>query len=326
MLRGSICATVMLTVLAATPLAVWGQPGADARAQARELAREGVFLLEEGRADVAVAKLEAAEKLFHAPTNVLYLARARRALGQHLEAHALYVEVLAEEVPSYAPEAFHKARRTAEAEAAELRAGLAAVSLRIREAPSEGTLVRLDGWQVPARALAHPIAVAPGAHRVDVEARGRVPASMTFVGIAGRLESLEIVLVGTPAATPAGPAAPAPAAEDASPSAALVAGATALGVGGAALVAGVITGAVTLSKAADIKERCQGQRCPVEEQDAAEEAKRFGDASTWLLVVGGAGVATGVVLLVLHATTDRGERETLGVGLSPTGLHVRKRF
>ena len=70
-----------------------------------------------------------------------------------------------------------------------------------------------------------------------------------------------------------------------------------LGVGGVGLVAGAITGAVTLSRAATLKQDCQNGRClPAA---GLETTKTLGDVSTASFIIGGAGIGLAVGALLV---------------------------
>jgi hypothetical protein len=313
--RRLAAATLALALLAG------GAPGAaqeDAdRDRARDLAKEGIALLEAGEAEAAAEKLEAAEQLFHAPTHLLYLARARTALGQLVEAHGLYVRILVEDIPNYAPLPFHKARASAASEAAELRARIATVRVRVRGAPAAGLLVELDGRSVQTALLAEPIAVAPGDHDIVIRAAGYQPAIRSFLATIGAVAEIDLGL--SPIVPPSDDALPPP--EPERSDALGIAGGVLLGVAGGALLGGAIAGAVTLQRASDIKDRCPDGVCPLEESGTVDEAMVVGNVSTALFVVGGAVGAAGIVLVALHASS--GDAATaLDLRVAPAGAVI----
>jgi len=86
----------------------------------------------------------------------------------------------------------------------------------------------------------------------------------------------------------------------------LVSTAIAFGMGGAALVGGVATGALSLRDVDAVKSRCSPSgHCLASDQANAAVAGRLADASTSLFVAGGAAVVTGIVLAVLHARSSK---------------------
>ncbi|WP_437502405.1 tetratricopeptide repeat protein [Sorangium sp. So ce1099] len=120
------CAFVV-TLLAAAP-ALAAEPPAGASADAQQLARtrahEGLKLYGADRWQEAFDAFQEADRLYHAPTLVLYMARCQRKLGNLEAARALYEQVLDEALPEDPPPAFLEARRDAETELAGVRAAL----------------------------------------------------------------------------------------------------------------------------------------------------------------------------------------------------------
>jgi hypothetical protein len=87
--------------------------------------------------------------------------------------------------------------------------------------------------------------------------------------------------------------------------ASVYAGATLLGLGGASLIAGVVTGSLAVVRTNEIDSICgSGDTCPksrrAEVEPLVEDATAFGNASTGTLVAGGVLAATGLVLVLLR--------------------------
>jgi len=102
-----------------------------------------------------------------------------------------------------------------------------------------------------------------------------------------------------------------------------------VGVGGAALLGGAITGGMALSVASDIKAKCPDGNCPDDKKGDVDKMDTLAATSTALLVVGGAVAATGAVLLILDATSEsKGSTEAASVQLAPlgAGLGLSGRF
>ena len=176
--RRSLALLVLLalTVVAPRPSA------ADVKDEARKLAMKGVALLDEGKAAEALSKLEAAEAKFHAPTHLLYMARAQRALGRAQAAHRTYAKILVEKIPNYAPDAFHKAQDDAKAEIVGLENDVATVEIELAGPRAETAEVAIDGEVLGPRLWTVPVAVAPGDHRVSARlGAGEVETTVTAV-------------------------------------------------------------------------------------------------------------------------------------------------
>ncbi len=93
----------------------------------------------------------------------------------------------------------------------------------------------------------------------------------------------------------------------------------ALGVGGAGLIAGGITGILALSAHSDLASKCGSAPCPPSEQSAVDSYNALGTVSTVGFVVGGVGVAASVVLLLLKPNLV----STSPAPASATGLQIR---
>ncbi|XXX74547.1 tetratricopeptide repeat protein [Sorangium sp. So ce134] len=253
------CAFAVTLLVAAPALAAKPPDSGSAEAQqlARTKAHEGLKLYGADRWEEAFEVFKEADRLYHAPTLVLYMARCQRKLGRLEAARDLYDQLLAEPLPEDPPAAFLDARKDAETELAAVRAAL--------EAPA-----------------------APPAPARDTPAPG---------GAEGGGGSL----------LPAG---------------------LAFGLGAVGIGVGAVTGLVSLSKVSDIKERCEGQRCPAELKGDADTATTLGHVSTVSFIVGAASAAAGVVLLVVRpggdaapdaagaaARAQRGVAWSAGVGL-----------
>jgi hypothetical protein len=103
-------------------VALASPPATSARDQALKQAKEGYELFERNHFEEAYERFRAADRLFHAPTVVIFEARCQQRLGKLTEAEALYVQLLDEPLPKDAPAQFVEAHRNAERELADLRA------------------------------------------------------------------------------------------------------------------------------------------------------------------------------------------------------------
>lgn len=101
-----------------------------------------------------------------------------------------------------------------------------------------------------------------------------------------------------------------------------------VGVGGAALVAGTITGLMALDKTSGIEDNCPGDICPPEYdlEGERDSASSLATATDVLLIGGGLIAATGVVLLFV--LDDDTEQQTLSAACTPAfcGAHFKGSF
>jgi hypothetical protein len=258
---------------------------------------------------------------------VLYLARARAKLGQLVAARDLYLRLKAEPLRPDMPAAFRTAKAEGAAELAALDPRLPRIRIVLRAAPAGKTpLVRVDAAAVDADALAEPVAVDPGEHTVAAAIDGSVVVKRR-VSVAEGAAVREVVLdLGSagprePATTePEGPK-PEPPAEQGSLAPALAA----FSVGAVGLGVGVATGVLSLAKVHDLKSVCPTNPCSPTYAGLADTARTLGNASTAGFVIGGAGVAAGVVLLVVRrSAAPPAPAPTVTVG--PGSLLVAGRF
>ncbi len=301
---------------------VMAQDDLDAkREQARPLALAGLELLNAGKNTEAIVKLEEAERIFHAPTHLLFIGRARRGQGELIGAYDTFVDILLEDIPNYAPKPFLKAKREAREEADALLTEIATVVIRVSGVPLDRLAVTIDGTPVRTERLAYPIGVTAGAHTIEATAEGTTPASQSIEVSAGQSPTVTLTLsaVATDLPTKGGQRAP----ESPFPVLATIM----LVLGGGALAAGAVTGALTLSKASDIKATCTGTVCPEDQQKDADDAKLLGTVSTAMFIGGGVLAATGIVLMIVDpfgdsASDAESASASLAVRLGPTHAAV----
>jgi hypothetical protein len=142
--------------------------------------------------------------------------------------------------------------------------------------------------------------VDPGAHVVKAEAPGYKPAQTSFqVADAGAAEA-KLTLEKAPETAPTPAAAPVEnkpvevntADKKSNKTFAIVA----LGVGGAGLAFGAVTGLLALGKHGDLSDKCPDGKCPNDVSGDVDSYKTMGTLSTVGFIVGGVGIAAGAVL------------------------------
>ncbi len=305
--------TVLIGAVACPAPAAEPEASEQDRDAARSLAKAGIALYQQSRHEEAISRLRSAEKLFHAPTHLLYMARAHAKLGRLVEAHQLYVDVVVEDIPNYAAPAFHKAQATAREELAALSGKVGGVIIAVTGAPLDQVEVMVDGTSVPVARLPHGVALDSGEHQIEARSAKTEPAQQSLQVAAGQgLVHLELVLQA-PATSASNPPPTAPTAPVAMPTPAPPAdppdhplftpGIITLAIGGAALAAGGITGGLTLAQASDIKATCNDTQCPPDQESEANSAKTLGHVSTTMFIVGGVAAATGIVLLLMPSSS-----------------------
>jgi hypothetical protein len=316
-----LCSVLLLAprlVLAQRPPAA---PAADPQDTARAMGREGIRLYNAGKWADAYEQFRRADLLYHAPTLVLYMANCQKALGKLVEARALYRRLADEPLPPSAPDQFRTAQATAREGLDDLKRRIPSLRVSLSGPAAAGAHVRVDGAPVAAAEIGQKD-LDPGEHTVEASADG-VPAVARTVHLQeGASVLVDLTLggdVGPLAAAPPLLPPPKPDVPEGKPRGSLVPAGIAFGIGAVGLGVGLATGLASMSKTSDLKSRCQGDLCPAADQGEASSARGLGNASTVGFVVAGAGLATGVVMLVLRSGGAKkeggaGVRAQVGLG------------
>lgn len=280
-------------------------PTATDRATARSLADEGYSALQDKRYAEAADRFSRADALVHAPTLTLDWARSLVGLGQLVEAQERYELIIREGIAPKTPQSWHRALSDAQTELAALKPRLAWVTITVTG--SNDARVTVDGVVVPPAAVGVRRPINPGAHDVTVVANGYLSGHKTVKLAEGEEGALAFALKLDPSqqAEPVVTAkAPAPAAapqETRSRAPAYIA----FGVAGAGLVVGGITGALWLGKSSTLHKECPDpNNCPQDQSETVSAYHTLGTISGAGFIVGVAGAATGITLLLLNRQAD----------------------
>jgi hypothetical protein len=181
-----------------------------------------------------------------------------------------------------------------------------------------------------------PVPIDPGEHVLEAAQPGKLPWK-TKITVDAKPGVTTVQVPALADAPVTGPLAQPPGTSTVPPPAGgsgwAIPGAAVMGVGGAALVVGVVTGVMSLSKMSDLKSKCPGfatMPCPGSLQDEGNNAGLLGNVSTAAIVVGGAAVVAGGVLLLVKrpaatpASASAGA--TWGVALGVGRIGVEGRF
>ncbi|MBI4705783.1 MAG: hypothetical protein HY744_32215 [Deltaproteobacteria bacterium] len=281
------------------------------RAQAQKLGGEALDLYDAGDYQAALAKFEQADRLTPAPTLKVRMARCLDKLGRLIDAAAQYREVIDFDLGPRALPVHRQAQEQAVKDLATLLEQTPSIEIRVRGPGADRAVVRLDGRELPAAALGKRQSLDPGSHRVEAQRGPAVVAKELQIDRGAREQ---VVLELGPLPVPARPTeAPRPP-PSSSPLPAL--GWAALGLGGAGLVAGTVTGALVLKKQASLEESCGGRQCLPEHHDDVDAFDRLRLSSGACFIAGGALVAAGAALLLLAPAGDE-PREHGWIGPCP---------
>lgn len=327
----AISSLVLGSLLLGAPRAASAQQPATAPApdgnKAVALAQEGRAAYEASRWDEAYEKFAAAHASAASPMFELYMARARRNGGKLVEARVIYTRVAGATLAADAPASWQQARTDAGAELAALMSQIPSLVVEVTGAPP-GTRVRIDARPVR---LGETVEVNPGEHVAVATHGGREVSTEVTVQAGQRGVRVSLAWDGAAAATRPSDATPTspPAEDDAGDEGSIVPGVITLAVGGAALGAGAIFGAMALGKDSDVTTACPAGACgPGVDVTAATDdqssAGTLADVSTVMFIAGGVLATAGVVLLVVRPGGDDGPETTAAV--TPSGLVVRGGF
>lgn len=289
---------------------------------ARQLYNQGTDLRDKGDLKGALEKLKAAHALGNTPITGVELCKTHAALVQPVEAREVCLGV--GRIPPLAGETARSqdARNEAAKIAEEMRAKIAIVRLHITGVPQgREPIVVVDGATVPLAALGEGRALDPGKHELSARI-GAGPETRSQIDLAPG-ESKDITLpVTAPAADAAPPPLPLPPsgrgydqqpAEPAHKSNGNGLATAGFIIGGIGVGIGAITGIVAISQKSSLDDKCTNKQCGVADHDALDTAKKWGNVSTAFFIVGGVGLATGLI-----ATLAAPSRST-GLGPPPPG-------
>jgi hypothetical protein len=331
--RLTALATVCLPLLLACPNAL-AQSDAD-RATARSLGQDGESALEAKDFKKAEDLFRRADRLVHAPTLSLGLARALAGAGKYVESQETYNRIIREGVFPGAPAPFQRAVDDAKKEVDAVSPKVAGATITVQGpggAEIANPSVLLDGVAVNAASLGVRRLVDPGSHVLKVSADGYKAQELHFQVNEGGSVTEPVTLEKDASAPPppttgtntTGAATPPPATTTTTSPPPPPAGGgshsssvlpiVAFGVGGAGLILGAITGGIALGDHSNLSTECPGGTCSsTQARSDLDGYHTMGLLSTVGFIVAGVGAATGVVLLVTQP------KETAG---SAGGLHV----
>lgn len=307
-----------------------------------QLFREGRALLGQGRVDEACERFRAALDLRRSPGTLLNVGKCLESQGQLLGARKAFEETAA--LASAEPDKA-KAEVWADASRQELEALTPRLPHLIIRAPAQapaetGLLVQLDG--APFRAFGDRQPLDPGSHRVVASAPGKLDFTRELTLAEGQSLELEIpalepvpsaeaaaapIVAAPPASVgdaPGATAAETSSAADASGSRVLPW--TLVGVGGAVLAGGIVTGLVAAHRASDLEDDCPNHVCEddLSQVDAAQNTAVVADIlmGTGLVLAG-----AGVTWLILTKDDDASATSfSAACHLDGCGATLRGRF
>ncbi|HTB76154.1 MAG TPA: hypothetical protein VK762_23060 [Polyangiaceae bacterium] len=329
---------LLLSLSTAFP-ALAQSPSPEDIAAARALGTEGTRLADAGDCNGAIGKLEAAEKLYHAPTTLDRLGECQVSVGRIVAGTENLNRVVRESLAANAPPVFAAAQKRAQKALTAALPRIGNLKIHVDGAPADKLTITVDGVAVPPALLDADRPTDPGSHEVSVAAPGYKTETTTVAVQEGGESAVQLKLEVDPSAVAAAPApaivvAPAspPGPTEAPPSkttdrSVAIAGFVAGGVG---LVVGSVFGILALGTKSTLDSKCISKTCPPDQQSNIDSLSTKATVSTVGFGVGIAGVALGAIFLGLSqhnsggSTTGKVEpprpRVSPWIGLGSAGL------
>ena len=324
-------------------------PSPEDIAAARGLGTAGVQLADAGDCAAAIPKLDAAEKLFHAPTTLERLGECEIKVGHLVVGTEDLNRVIREPLPPNAPPAFLAARQRAQGVLGPAVARIGKLHIHVAGPPADKVTVTVDDMGVPSALFDADRPTDPGAHQVKAVAAGFKTATADVSLQDGATATISLTLepdpnsvappvsTGVPAAAnPPGAAAssagapatapPPPAASSGGGNKGLAIGS--LVVGGVGVVVGSVFGVLALGSKSSLDSACPTKTtCPSSSQGTISSLGTNATVSTVGFGIGIVGVVVGAILLATSHGSDAqpapgtsSARLTPWLGLGAAGL------
>jgi hypothetical protein len=280
--------------IALTVAPVFAAPSAAEKETARAFMATGRDKRDTGDLPGALEAFKAADAIMHVPTTGLEVAKTQIALGQLVEGLDTLLSVARIPKAPDEPEPFTVARDEAAALVDKVTARIPTLSIVVQGMPAGMDLeVTVDGVAFPASAVKLPLRLDPGKRVVVVRAGTLTKQSKVELAEGeSRTETIDLSeakpVSAAPATTP-----PLPTTED-TPRPTSTLTHVGFAVGGAALIAGTVTGVISWSKTSSLKDDCRNGACPPAKHDELSSARSLATVSTIAFITAGVGVGVGL--------------------------------
>ncbi len=312
------------------------EPSAEDRATARALLDEGDALVQKNDFRAALDKYKTADEIMGVPTTGIALAQVQAKLLLLVEAADTAARVQRYPVKAGEPEAFTSARNLATALLDDVNARIPTLLIVVSGDMPAAISVKLDGHELSPSTRFLKRKTNPGAHEVVIEAPGK-RGTAAFELSEKDVRTVEVALEEEKPAAPAAPpkltvvVPPLVTPQEAPPAHVSPGVWIGLGVAGAGLVLGAITGGVALARNSTLTDP---KNCGPEKQCASDDAQaaldqsyRLANASTACFAVAGAGgIVALTAWLVTRTPKEPFRRDALEPLAAPGYLGVRGSF
>jgi hypothetical protein len=302
-----LCVAVALAV--ATPaFADPTPPSATQKETARGLMETGDAKFAAGDYPGALHAYRSADSIMGVPTTSFAVARALVHLNQLVEAADMLAKVRRYPHQKDEPAAYGRAR-TEGAELEEdllLRIPVVKVVL-VGPAKDTPVTITVDGDAVE-RAADQAIRVNPGKRVIAASAPGYFPASVNVDLEEKSNDTVRLELAIDPSYQKPQPRERGDAISSDEPDGVVISPWTwaSFATGGVGMIIGAATGGAVLAKTSDLEERCGGTQCDPSLESEHDDINTLANVSNVAFIIGGVGLAAGVVTLVLDLTGETG--------------------
>jgi F0F1-type ATP synthase membrane subunit c/vacuolar-type H+-ATPase subunit K len=301
-MRLTLPAVAVLTLLAAREARA--QPSAADRETARAAMQEGRELRDKNDLKAALQRFKAADDIMHVPTTGLELARTQVASGLLVEARDTIAGIRKTPVQPNDPAPFQDARNKADELDASLEGRIPSLTIVVSGAAEGDTpAISVDGVSLPSSVAALPRKVDPGHHVVTARAASGHAKQEVDVAEGEKKEVQLTMSAGALADSDEstgpnqeqGPEKPQTTSHK--PGTLTWAG---IAVGGAGIIAGSVTGLMSMSKTSGLSNECPNKVCSTSQALSDQSsASSLGLISDIAFGVGLAGVGVAVVSLIV---------------------------
>lgn len=276
----------------------------------------GIERYEKGDYAGALEALTGADAIVHAPTTGLWLGKTLTALGRLLEARDRLLDVRRSTATPGEPRVVTEARAEATALSEALAARIPAVRLSI-EGVAKGVepRVAIDGTVLPPETLRLPWRLDPRrAHAIEVSAPDYAASRQEVTLEEGEERTVVLRLTPLPPRpkphkSPQPPKPP-PLAPDEEPARISPLAWVGFAFAGAGVIAGAVTGGLSLSALSDAKELCTDDRCPEAARPDYDRSIVLANAANASFAVAGAGALVGVIALAVSLASGEPKAAT----------------
>ncbi len=289
-------------------------------AAARAFGQDGVMLADQGKCAAAIEKLDRAEKLHHAPTTAARLGECEIQVGKIIAGTERLQRLIREGLPPSPPRSFVAAMDRAQKTLDAALPRIATLRISVKAPAGTKATVVVDDETISSALIGADMPADPGSHKISASAKGLITDTKQVTLKDGETNGLTLTLIVDPNYKPE----PAPVAVTPGPGLTTGPSTTpppdrktnvlpfvAFGIGAVGLGVGAVTGLIVGSKSSDLSKNCRSDgACPSSQDSTLSSANTMATVSTIGFIVGGAGVAAGVILLLTQgATTTTASRK-----------------